>query len=1063
MVPAMTTTTGGTPPTSTPAFLVGGDLRRWITAAIVAAATAFVVWNLRPWVWFVDTTPTGGDLGAHVWSPAYLRDVLLPSGRLTGWTPDWYAGFPAFTFYMIVPSLLIVMVNVGLDVPIAAVALMSAGLAGYLAAHRVRLPMSGRVLAAAGAWSLAVVLREADGTTVDLPIWRVGEFTYSHTPFEIVLAAMVLPAAVGLVVHRALPAGRWRKAAVAAAVVLAVVAVPVPYGVAMKLVVVSGLVTLPVAAWATGQLAGLAYPGPALLSLMTLPFIFDRSFNIYGGNLMSTMAGEFAYSVSLTLAVLCIGVTARGLDTGRHRGLAAVLLALTGLTHLFPAFFALVAIAAMLLVRFGRRSFSWLMVAGPLAGLLAAFWVLPFVWNTPYLNDMGWGKERRYVEALWSRGGNFGDQAFLDNDPVLQVFVVLAIVGAVLSGVRRVRFGIVMSITAMAFAAAFVLLPESRLWNVRILPFYYLSIYLMAGIGVAEGSRWVFGAGADAVAGVRSGLRSPAWRAGVPAMVVTAVVMISLAVPLRALPFGETDSSGEYGYSWSGGVLSTSELNLGPYWLSYNFRGYEDKTPTEAGGGTSEYTDMVATMARVGDEHGCGRALWEYESDRLGSYGTTMAPMLLPHWTDGCIGSMEGLYFEASATTPYHFLLQSELSSSPSRAQRDLPYSGLDVEAGVAHLQTLGVRYYMAFSEGAIAQARAQPELTEIAWSGPWVVFSVADSDLVVGLDHLPVVVDGADAGGEEWLVPSVASWEAGSAAPLVAASGPDDWPRADSVDVLAATDDGDPPGDDRVGEIRHIAEQLPDWLDRTEVEPVEISDVVTDEFSISFSVDEIGAPVLVRTSYFPNWTVSGADGPYRVAPNLMVVVPTELEVELSYGRSGIEWFSMLLTVLGLAGLVGLGRVPMARGGDRWDLAAPGAARLSREELVAGLRSGSLDRDDIGALQRREAEHWSAAFWELGIAAMLIGASLIATAFVAEHAEAPLTALAVWLPAAIGLILLVFRAGPRALESMVYRRWTLAPAALIAELVDDHPPDAAVEPPDPVVEETVVIDPDSRA
>ena len=28
--------------------------------------------------------------------------------------------------------------------------------------------------------------------------------------------------------------------------------------------------------------------------------------------------------------------------------------------------------------------------------------------------------------------------------------------------------------------------------------------------------------------------------------------------------------------------------------------------------------------------------------------------------------SMEGLYFEASATTPYHFLLQSELSASPS-------------------------------------------------------------------------------------------------------------------------------------------------------------------------------------------------------------------------------------------------------------------------------------------------------------------------------------------------------------------------------------------------------------
>ena len=51
--------------------------------------------------------------------------------------------------------------------------------------------------------------------------------------------------------------------------------------------------------------------------------------------------------------------------------------------------------------------------------------------------------------------------------------------------------------------------------------------------------------------------------------------------------------------------------------------------------------------------------------------------MLLPYWTDGCIGSMEGLYFEASATTPFHFLTQVELSTAPSAAQRDLPYGGL--------------------------------------------------------------------------------------------------------------------------------------------------------------------------------------------------------------------------------------------------------------------------------------------------------------------------------------------------------------------------------------------------
>ena len=38
--------------------------------------------------------PIGGDFGAHVWAPAYLRDHIPPHWRLSGWAPDWYAGFP---------------------------------------------------------------------------------------------------------------------------------------------------------------------------------------------------------------------------------------------------------------------------------------------------------------------------------------------------------------------------------------------------------------------------------------------------------------------------------------------------------------------------------------------------------------------------------------------------------------------------------------------------------------------------------------------------------------------------------------------------------------------------------------------------------------------------------------------------------------------------------------------------------------------------------------------------------------------------------------------------------
>ena len=64
--------------------------------------------------------------------------------------------------------------------------------------------------------------------------------------------------------------------------------------------------------------------------------------------------------------------------------------------------------------------------------------------------------------------------------------------------------------------------------------------------------------------------------------------------------------------------------------------------------------------------------------------------MLLPYWTNNCVDSMEGLFFESSATTPYHLLDQAELSVSPSNPQVGLDYGTLDVAEGVEHLQMLG-------------------------------------------------------------------------------------------------------------------------------------------------------------------------------------------------------------------------------------------------------------------------------------------------------------------------------------------------------------------------------------
>ncbi len=827
-----------------------------------------MLWHLQPDLLLRNTTPAGGDMGAHVWGPAYLRDNLLPHGQVAGWTGDWYAGFPAYQFYMVVPSLLIVLLNAGLH-----------GAAAII-------PAVGGIVAlgtAAAFWSQR----------------------------------------------------RVRNLALAGAVV-AFALVGLPYGVAFKLVTVLGVTSLPVCAYAFGRMAGTRFPTPAVFSVATLPFLFYRGFTIYGGNIPSTLAGEFAFSISLSLALLYLGVVFKGLDTGRYRALAAVLLALTGLCHIIPAFWALGATAVIVAVRFRlvssalipglpfvgggaflgaaglllgapssllglalalpgavlagvglwllSESVRWVSPSLVVGGLLSMWWVGPFYLRSDYLNDMGWEK-LPYDDPEMSRFDEWRQHLmpYATPDVDLRWVFGLALLGVGLSIALRLRVGIFLTLTTLAVAIAFVVVPEGRLWNGRLLPFYYLTTMFLAALAVSEVVRTITEV-------VRDGRRPPVG-AGVPVALGTlAAVVVIVGVPLGQLPGTERTEVGVAWPRFSPWKVEAAPASFIPSWAEWNYTGYEGKDAYR------EYFDIVTRMDEVGEQRGCGRAFWEYEKE-LDRYGTPMALMLLPHWTDGCIGSMEGLYFEASSTTPFHFLTQVELSTAPSAAQRDLPYGTFDITKGVDHLQMMGVRYYMATSPNAIASARGNPELTEVASSGPWVVFEVADSEIVTPLANEPAVVEGVDDSLIEWVEepldesgrfggPAI-SWfnDATQWNVPLARSGPDEWQRV------------------AVGER---PEEVP-------LDEVEVSNVDLGEQSISFDVDQVGVPVLVKMSYFPNWQATGASGPYRVAPNFMVVIPNDTHVELTYGRTGVEYLSYSLTLLGLVGLVLLWRRPPFR------------------------------------------------------------------------------------------------------------------------------------------------------
>jgi hypothetical protein len=129
----------------------------------------------------------------------------------------------------------------------------------------------------------------------------------------------------------------------------------------------------------------------------------------------------------------------------------------------------------------------------------------------------------------------------------------------------------------------------------------------------------------------------------------------------------------------------------------------------------------------------------------------------------------------------------------------------------------------------------------------------------------------------------------------MPADDGPDKWQRV-SVQVDLSRREGVPGEPGRRVDIVTPVEAI----QPVAVPPVTVSNVDIQQQSMSFDVDQIGVPVLVRVGYFPNWNASGADGPYRVGPNMMVVIPEANHVELSYGRSLVDWFTILLTLAGI-------------------------------------------------------------------------------------------------------------------------------------------------------------------
>jgi hypothetical protein len=627
------------------------------------------------------------------------------------------------------------------------------------------------------------------------------------------------------------------------------------------------------------------------------------------------LAGEFSFMIALALALFFLGTLARALDRRGPLWLPAIFLALTLLSHVVVAIFAVYAAIVVWLVIRPVKNLTRVLAVGAVGVLLTAFWLLPLAVNLGNTTDM------RYEPI-----GNYLDWMFLSETWFVYPLVLVALGAGI--WFRRRATAIVAGIT-VATGLVFWgwegirdVVGKAPAWNLRLLPFWTMMLYLLAGLGLAELVRLV----ALGVTWVVRGDRAAAVGDAPPGAALLLDVPTDDAAPPPDAPPHDAapPDSGErppriprHGVrliaiavlaaivATVGLVLVQDDRDFIPYWARYNYTGYESGTAASLTAKSwPEYRAFLDTANTLAP----GRMLWE-GGDAIGAYGTPLALMLLPYWTHGRIQSMEGLYYEASTTTPFHFMTVATLAQNPSNPVRGLPYKNIaDFDLGVRYMQLMGVRYYAAFSTVAKDKAKANPNL-ELLVTVPdldgkppsgWDIYRVKDSPTVQALPYQPVVATGMHS-DPSWKCEGVAKPVAGTPdeefSPWECTAVP--WFSDATALDRPITDDG-PASWTRApaAEARSVAKRsLPD---------VDVSHVRTTESSIQFDVSRTGVPVMVKTSWYPNWKAEGADGPWRATPNFMVVVPTSKHVKLTFTTATVDWVGRALTVVGIVGLGGL-------------------------------------------------------------------------------------------------------------------------------------------------------------
>lgn len=678
--------------------------------------------------------------------------------------------------------------------------------------------------------------------------------------------------------------------------------------VAFKLFTVLGVFMLPACMYLCVRLLGFRFPAPQFAAAFSLPFLFLENHSMWGGNIPSTLAGEFSYSISISLTILFIGSIYRGLKDNDRRLLVVniIIAAAIALTHIYTILYVVCTILFFIIYAEKERlgeNVKYLagvfipafMISGfwsvPLAAHLEyttsynIFWVIveeiapPMIWPFCMIMLAGlyisYGKKRDRAVLLGLAAllvvvgidiagldfpqhidntrftGALADALFQDAFHARRILMLAALPLALQSFILlsgRPRF-LVFSILVSFFF--FTLASPLGVVDIRFIPFIYLSLLILSSIFLDKltenmRDRWML------------------------AMIVVLLCMFWVndhrALVKEFVP--NRDSLLHSPKSFQEELLDGEYEGFIHDWVRWNYDGFEEKSLWPAFREANQVVSGTWSDPRVVYEH----------NTKHNSAGTLRAFESLPLFSGR--STLEGLYMQSTPTSPFVFYIQSEVSE-----QRSCPFTpsykctGFSLADGVRHMQLFNVEYYIARSEKAIAAAGEASGLEHAASIPPFEIFRLTgyETGYVSVPDYEPVLVDSKD-------------WKAVSY----------EWfKNLDLVDVPLVFNPS--PQDKQSPRFSQV-------IEGENLGVIEKKDVDADcQIKESVGRDEINfttscpkEPHLVKISYHPGWHAEGADKVYLASPSFMMVYPDGENVSLSFGSTLAGTIGKILTVLGL-------------------------------------------------------------------------------------------------------------------------------------------------------------------